>query len=113
MKKFLIILAAVAVLGAGNAEAFPRHGGGHFRPAAAHRIHRPVIVKHKHHHGGAALAVAGTIIGASVLANLLAPLQPVQKVQTYVPAPQPVTTSNCTTTINNGVTVQQCVTAGY
>ena len=48
MKKFLIILAAVAVLGAGNAEAFPRHGGGHFRPAAAHRIHRPVIVKHKH-----------------------------------------------------------------
>ncbi len=47
MKKFLIILAAVAVLGLGMQRLFPRHGGGHFRPAAAHRIHRPVIVKHK------------------------------------------------------------------
>ncbi len=112
MKKFLIILAAVAVLGAGNAEAFPRHGSGHFRPVAVHRLNRPVVVKHKSH-SGTALAVAGTIIGASVLANLMSPAQPVQTVQTYVPAPQPVATSNCTTTINNGVTVQQCVTTGY
>ena len=72
-------------------------------------------VKHKHHRSGTALAVAGTIVGMAALANLLTPQQ---TVQTYVPVqtavvPQPVATSNCTTTVNNGVTVQQCVTTGY
>lgn len=113
MKKFFMLLAMVMVLGAGNAEAFPRHGGGHFRPAAVHQVHRPVVVKHKHHHGNTALAVAGTIIGASVLANLFTSPQPVQTVQTYVPASQPMPSTNCTTTINNGMTVQNCVTTSY
>jgi len=54
-------------------------------------------------------------VGMAALANLLTPQQ---TVQTYVPVqtavvPQPVATSNCTTTVNNGVTVQQCVTTGY
>lgn len=116
MKKFLILLAAVTLLSTGTAQAFHgRHGGAHFRPEPAYSFHRPVIAKHKHHSSGTAWAVAGTIAGVAALANLLTPQQ---TVQTYVPVqtavvPQPVTTSNCTTTINNGVTVQQCVTTGY
>ena len=95
MKKFLMLLAAVTMLSTGTVQAFPGHGGAH--------------------RSGTALAVAGTIVGMAALANLLTPQQ---TVQTYVPVqaavvPQPVATSNCTTTVNNGVTVQQCVTTGY
>jgi len=110
MKKFIILAMMFTVLGAASAEAFPRHGGRHFHPVS---IHRPVVVRHKHHHNGAAWAVAGTIIGASVLANFLAPARPAQAVQTYVPVARPITASNCTSTVINGVTVQNCVTTGY
>ena len=109
MKKFLMLLAAVTMLSTGTVQAFPGHGGAHFRPGPVYSYHRPGAVRHKHHRSGTALAVAGTIVGMAALANLLTPQQ---TVQTYVPVqtavvPQPVATSNCTTTVNNGVTVQQ------
>lgn len=115
MKKFLMLLAAVTMLSTGTVQAFPGHGGAHFHPGPVYSYHRPGAVRHKHHRSGTALAVAGTIVGMAALANLLTPQQ---TVQTYVPVqtavvPQPVATSNCTTTVNNGVTVQQCVTTGY
>ena len=115
MKKFLMLLAAVTMLSTGTVQAFPGHGGAHFRPGPVYSYHRPGAVRHKRHRRGTALAVAGTIVGMAALANLLTPQQ---TVQTYVPVqaavvPQPVATSNCTTTVNNGVTVQQCVTTGY
>lgn len=115
MKKFLMLLAAVTMLSTETVQAFPGHGGAHFRPGPVYSYHRPGAVRHKHHRSGTALAVAGTIVGMAALANLLTPQQ---TVQTYVPVqtavvPQPVATSNCTTTVNNGVTVQQCVTTGY
>lgn len=122
MKKFLMLLMAITMLGAGTAQAFPGHGGGHYRPS--HSARRPVIIKERHHSSGTALAVAGTIFGVAALASLFAPSQPVQTVQTYQPAimpqpvvvqqpvivQQPVVTSNCTTTVNAyGMTVRQCV----
>lgn len=34
MKKFLMLLAAVTMLSTGTVQAFPGHGGAHFRPGA-------------------------------------------------------------------------------
>ena len=63
MKKFLMLLAAVTMLSTGTVQAFPGHGGAHFRPGPVYSYHRPGAVRHKHHRSGTALAVAGTIVG--------------------------------------------------
>lgn len=99
----------------GDGSGFSRPRRSAFSSGACLFVSWPGAVRHKHHRSGTALAVAGTIVGMAALANLLTPQQ---TVQTYVPVqaavvPQPVATSNCTTTVNNGVTVQQCVTTGY
>lgn len=112
MKKFLVVLTAAAVLAAGSAQAFPRQRGRHFRPAAVSSVYHPKFVKNHHRRKGAVLAAAGTLLGVAAVTNLLMP-QSVHTVQSHVPSYQPVTTSNCTTTVNNGMTVQQCVITGY
>ena len=41
MKKFLMLLAAVTMLSTGTVQAFPGHGGAHFRPGPVYSYHRP------------------------------------------------------------------------
>ena len=46
MKKFLMLLAAVTMLSTGTVQAFPGHGGAHFRPGPVYSYHRPGAVRH-------------------------------------------------------------------
>lgn len=39
MKKFLMLLAAVTMLSTGTVQAFPGHGGAHFRPGSVYSYH--------------------------------------------------------------------------
>ena len=51
-----MLLAAVTMLSTGTVQAFPGHGGAHFRPGPVYSYHRPGAVRHKHHRSGTALA---------------------------------------------------------
>lgn len=107
-KKLIVGVSMALLLTAQCAEAFP-HGGPRPLPPKPTPIHHRVPVKHKFHRDGVAWAVAGTILGVAALASGAAYAQPVQTVVVN----QPVTTSHCTTTYNNGVQVQQCTTTSY
>ncbi len=107
-KKLIAGVAMALMLSTQCAEAFP-HGGPRHLPPRPAPIHHRIPAKHKFHRDGAAWAVAGTILGVAALASGMAYAQPVQSVVVN----QPVTTSNCTTTYQNGVQVQQCTTTSY
>lgn len=107
-KKLIAGVAMALMLSTQCAEAFP-HGGPRHLPPRPAPIHHRISAKHKFHRDGAAWAVAGTILGVAALASGMAYAQPVQSVVVH----QPVTTSNCTTTYQNGVQVQQCTTMSY
>lgn len=107
-KKLIAGVAMALMLSTQCAEAFP-HGGPRHLPPRPAPIHHRIPAKHKFHRDGAAWAVAGTILGVAALASGMAYAQPVQSVVVH----QPVTTSNCTTTYQNGVQVQQCTTTSY
>lgn len=107
-KKLVAGVAMALMLSTQCAEAFP-HGGPKPLPPRPMPVHHHVPAKHKFHRDGVAWAVAGTILGVAALASGAAHAQPVQTVVVN----QPVTTSNCTTTYQNGVQVQQCTTMSY
>ena len=107
-KKLIAGVAMALMLSTQCAGAFP-HGAPRPLPPRPAPIHHRIPAKHKFHRDGVAWAVAGTILGVAAVASGMSHLQPVQTVVVH----QPVTTSNCTTTYQNGVQAQQCTTTSY